>query len=146
MARVSTYLNFPSQCEQAFNFYRSVFGGEFEGGIHRFGDMPPNPACPPASDADKNLVMHVSLPIFGGAHVLMGSDAPASMGFDCKPGNALYISLHPDTRADTDRLFMALAEGGKVETPLQDMFWGAYFGSLTDKFGIQWMFNCEEAK
>ncbi|WP_310737504.1 VOC family protein [Inhella gelatinilytica] len=142
---MSTYLNFPGQCEQAFSFYRAVFGGEFEGGLHRFGDMPPNSECPPLSEADRQLVMHVSLPIFGGAHVLMGSDAPDSMGFDCKGGNNLYINLQPDTRAETDRLFAALAEGGTVETPLQNMFWGAYFGSLKDRFGIQWMFNCEQA-
>lgn len=146
MSRVSTYLNFPNQCEQAFNFYRAVFGGEFEGGIHRMGDIPPGGECPPMAEADKNLVMHVSLPIFGGAHVLMGSDAPPSMGFSCKAGNNVYINLQPDTRAETERLFQALAEGGQVEQPLQDMFWGAYFGSLRDQFGIQWMFNCEQAK
>ena len=143
MARVSTYLNFPRSTEQAFLFYRSVFGGDFDGPIHRFSDVPPAPGQPDLAEADKNLVMHVSLPILGG-HVLMGADAPESKGFSVKMGNNVYINLEPDTRADTDRLFAALGTNGKVETPLQDMFWGAYFGSLTDQFGMQWMFNCVE--
>jgi PhnB protein len=92
-------------------------------------------------EEDKNLVMHVALPILGG-HVLMGTDAPESMGFTVHQGNNIYINLEPDTRGDTDHLFAALSEGGKVEMQLQEMFWGDYFGSLTDKFGIKWMFNC----
>ncbi len=141
MATVSTYLNFPGNTEEAFTFYKSVFGGEFEGGINRIGDMPPQEGQPPASEADKNLVMHVSLPILGG-HRLMGADATESMGFQARFGNNVYINLQPDTRAETDRLFNALAEGGKVEMPMQDMFWGDYFGALVDKFGVQWMFAC----
>jgi len=74
----------------------------------------------------------------------MGSDAPASMGFRVIEGNNVYINIEPDTRAETSRLFKALSEGGKVEQELQDMFWGAYFGSCSDKYGIQWMFNCAE--
>jgi PhnB protein len=92
-------------------------------------------------EADANLVMHVALPILGG-HVLMGSDAPESMGFTVNIGNNFYINLEPDTRAETDQLFAVLAEGGKVEMALQDMFWGAYWGCLTDRFGVKWMFNC----
>ena len=142
MARVSTYLNFARSTEEAFNFYKSVFGTEFSGPINRFKDAPPQPGQPPLAEADKNLVMHVALPILGG-HVLMGTDAPESMGFSVKSGNNVYINLEPDTRGETDRLFKALAEGGKVEMPLQEMFWGDYFGSLTDRFGINWMFNCQ---
>ena len=142
MASVSTYLNFPRNTEAAFEFYRSVFGGEFTGGIRRFGDMPAAPGQPPLAEADRQLVMHVALPILGG-HVLMGTDAPESMGFAVNPGNNMYINLEPDTRAEADRLFNALAAGGKVGMPLADMFWGAYFGSLTDRFGVQWMFNCD---
>jgi PhnB protein len=141
MARVSTYLNFPGTTEQAFAFYRSVFGGQFNGPIHRFGEAPAAPGQPPLSEADKNLVMHVELPILAG-HVLMGTDAPASMGFSVVHGNSVHINLEPDTRAETDRLFSALSVGAKIDMPLQDMFWGAYFGSLTDRFGIRWMFNC----
>lgn len=141
MARVSTYLNFPRNTEEAFNFYRSVFGGEFDGGIHRFSDIPPTDGHPPLNDDDKNLVMHIALEILGG-HLLMGTDAPESMGFKVNQGNNIYISLEPDNREQTQDLFKKLSDGGKVETELQDMFWGAYYGSCTDKFGIQWMFNC----
>ncbi len=93
------------------------------------------------AEDDRNLVMHVELPILAG-HVLMGTDAPESMGFTVTPGNNMYINLEPDTRAETDRLFNALAAGGKIEMPLQEMFWGGYFGSLDDRFGVRWMFNC----
>ena len=140
MARVSTYLNFPRSTEEAFVFYKKVFGTEFAGPVMRFGDMPANPDHPLA-EADRNLVMHVELPILGG-HVLMGTDAPESMGFALVPGNNLFINLEPDGRSETDRLFQALSEGGKIEMPLQQMFWGGYFGSLVDRFGIHWMFNC----
>jgi PhnB protein len=141
MSRVSTYLNFARNTEEAFNFYKSVFGGEFEGPISRFAEIPPQEGQPPLSDADKNLVMHVSLPILGG-HRLMGTDAPESMGFHVREGNNVYINLEPDTRAETDRLFKGLSEGGTVEMELQEMFWGDYFGSCKDKFGVQWMFAC----
>ena len=142
MARVSTYLNFPRTTEEAFTFYKSIFGGEFQGGINRFSEVPPQEGQPPMSEEDKNLVMHVALPILGG-HVLMGTDAPESMGFTVTSGNNMYINLEPDTRAETKRLFDALSAGGKVEMELQEMFWGGYFGSCKDKYGIQWMFNCQ---
>ena len=142
MARVSTYLNFPRSTEEAFLFYKSVFGGDFAGPIMRFGDIPDQPGQPPAAEADKNLVMHVELPILGG-HALMGTDAPESMGFTVVAGNNVMINLEPDTRAETDRLFAALAEGGKVEMPLAEMFWGGYFGTVEDRFGTRWMFNCQ---
>lgn len=145
MARTSTYLNFARNTETAFLFYKSVFGGEFGGPIHRFGDIPAQEGAPPLTAADKTLVMHVELPILGG-HILMGTDAPESMGFKVKPGNNVYINLEPDSRSETDKLFKSLSAGGSVETPLQEMFWGAYFGSCTDKFGIQWMFNCASKK
>jgi PhnB protein len=143
MSRVSTYLNFKRNTEEAFNFYKSVFGTEFVGEIHRMGDVPTQEGQPPLREDDKNLVMHVTLPILGG-HMLMGTDAPESMGFNLEMGNNIYINLEPDTRAEADRLFAALAEGGKIEMPLQVMFWGDYFGSLKDKFGVQWMMNCTE--
>jgi PhnB protein len=140
MARVSTYLNFPRSTEEAFLFYKKVFGTEFAAPIARFGDMPRDPSHPIA-DADRNLVVHVELPILGG-HVLMGTDAPDSMGFKTVRGNNIFINLEPDSRAETNRLFSALSDGGKIEMPLQEMFWGGYFGSLVDRFGIQWMLNC----
>ena len=141
MSRVSTYLNFAGNTEQAFAFYRSVFGGDFNGPVHRMGDAPAMPGQPPLSDADKQLVMHIELPLLGG-HVLMGTDVPESMGVKVVHGNSVHINLEPDSRAEADRLFNGLAAGGQVDMPLQDMFWGAYFGSLTDRFGIHWMVNC----
>ena len=141
MARVSTYLNFPRSTEAAFEFYKSVFGTKYAGPVMRFGDIPAQPGHPPMAAADKNLIMHVELPILGG-HVLMGTDAPESMGFTVTQGNNMFINLEPDTRAETDKLFKGLSQGGKIEMPLQEMFWGGYFGSVLDKFGIHWMFNC----
>jgi len=141
MAKVSTYLNFTRNTEEAFLFYKSVFRTEFAGPIMRFKDGPGCPGQGPLPEADANLVMHVALPILGG-HLLMGTDSPESMGFKLNQGNNVYINLEPDTRAETDRLFAALAADGKVEMALQDMFWGAYWGCLTDRFGIRWMFNC----
>lgn len=141
MSSVSIYLNFPRNTEEAFNFYKSVFGTEFVDGIKRMGEVPPQPGQPSLAEEDKNLVMHVALPLLNG-FLLMGTDAPESMGFKVNQGNNVYINLEPDTRAETDKLFAALSEGGKVEMQLAEMFWGDYFGSCTDKFGVQWMFNC----
>jgi PhnB protein len=143
MAKVSTYLNFHRNTEEAFNFYKKVFGGEFTGGISRFRDIHPSDKVPPLAEEDRNLVMHVVLPILGG-HNLMGTDAPESMGFRVNFGNNVYINLEPDTRKETKRLFDALSAGGQVEAELQDMFWGDYYGSCKDKYGVQWMFNCSE--
>ena len=135
MARTSTYLNFARSTEEAFNFYKSVFGTEFVGEIARFRDVPPQEGQPPMSEDDKQLVMNVQLPILGG-HLLMGTDAPESMGFQLNQGNNVYICLDPDTRAEADALFAALSDGGNIEMSLQEMFWGDYFGSLVDKFGV----------
>ena len=144
MARVGTYLNFSRNTEEVFRFYKSIFGGEFSrGGIARLGDIPSSEGMPKIAEEDKDLIMHIELPILGG-HLLMGTDAPESMGFDLNFGNNIHINLEPDTRAETKRLFEALSSGGKVTMELQDMFWGSYYGSCTDKFGVQWMFNCVE--
>lgn len=143
MASVSIYLNFPRQTEEAFLFYQSVFGTKFQGAMARFGEIPATEGMPPLPEEDKNLVMHVALPILGG-FVLMGTDAPESCGLNVTVGNNVYINLQPDTRTETRRLFQALSAGGKVEQELQDMFWGEYYGSCKDKYGIQWMFNCPE--
>jgi PhnB protein len=142
MARVSTYLNFANKTEEAFNFYKTVFGTEFTApGIRRMGDMPAMEGMPVLSDAIKNGVLHVELPITGG-HILMGTDAPEEMGFTVIVGNNMHINLEPDTKEETKRLFDALSAGGIISMALQDMFWGAYFGSFTDKYGINWMVNC----
>jgi uncharacterized glyoxalase superfamily protein PhnB/uncharacterized protein YndB with AHSA1/START domain len=142
MSRTSTYLNFSNNTEQAFLFYKSVFKTEFGGkGIQRLGDIPPSDGQPSLSDADKKLILHIELPILGG-HVLMGTDAPESMGFKLNFGNNCHICLEPDSRKEAKRLFDALSEGGNITMPLEDMFFGAYFGEFTDKFGVQWMVSC----
>jgi PhnB protein len=135
MASVSTYLNFRNQSEEAFNFYAKVFGTEIQG-IMRHGDVPGMDV----PDEAKNLVMNAALPILGG-HVLMTSDIPDGMGYDVVNGNSIQISLHPDSRAEADRLHAELSEGGEVGQDMQDMFWGDYYGDLTDKFGIRWLIN-----
>jgi PhnB protein len=141
MAQTSTYLNFAGTTEAAFNFYKSVFGTEFVMGIMRLGDVPQQEGYPGPREEEKNLVMNVALPILGG-HILMGTDVPESMGMKVIEGNNVHICLQPDTRAEADRLFAALAEGGQVEMPLAEMFWGDYYGALVDKFGIHWMIDC----
>ncbi|MBP8144896.1 VOC family protein [Pseudorhodoferax sp.] len=141
MASVSVYLNFRNQCEAAFTRYREVFGAEFEGELHRFKDMPPQPGCPALDAETAELVMHVTLPILGGFK-LMGCDAPEGLCGPFQEGSSIHINLQPDSRAEADRLFVALAEGGQVTMPMDVMFWGDYFGSCTDRFGIRWMINC----
>ena len=143
MSTVSIYLNFARETEEAFNFYKGVFGNEFQGDIMRFSDVPASADMPPLPEEDMKLVMHVALPVLNG-FLLMGSDAPQSMGFRVNHGNSVYINLQPDTRAETKRLFTALSEGGIIEQELQDMFWGDYYGSCRDRFGTQWMLNCAE--
>lgn len=140
MATVSTYLNFPGNTEEAFLFYKSVFGGEFRGGITRFSDTPTMEGMPPFPVDARDMVMHIELPILGD-HVLTGTDAPESCGFTVIQGNNIYISLEPDSRSDTKTLFDALSEGGQITAELQDMFWGSYYGTCTDRFGLHWMFN-----
>jgi uncharacterized glyoxalase superfamily protein PhnB/uncharacterized protein YndB with AHSA1/START domain len=139
-ARVSTYLNFPGTTEAAFNFYQTIFKTEFIGGIRRFGDLPQDANHPPIRENLKQLVIHVELPTLGD-HVIMGTDATTDMGFTVTEGNNMHINLEPSSREEAKRLFDELSAGGKVEMPIQDMFWGAYYGSFTDKFGINWMIN-----
>ncbi|MES2847471.1 MAG: SRPBCC domain-containing protein [Bacteroidota bacterium] len=141
VARVTTYLNFPGNTEVAFKFYKKVFGTEFSGkGLQRFGDIPAEAGHPPVPDNIKKMVLHVELPILGG-HVLMATDAPKEMGFTLTSGNNMHICVEPETRKETKRLFDALSKDGNITMPLEDMFFGAYFGECTDKFGINWMFN-----
>lgn len=145
MSTVSVYLNFPRNTEEAFNFYQSVFGGEFVGGINRMGEVPAEEGQQALAEEDKNLVTHVTLKLLGN-FFLMGTDAPESMGFNLNKGNNVYINLQPDTRVEAETLFAKLSDGGHIGMPLTDMFWGDYYGSLTDKFGVQWMVNCTEKK
>ena len=142
MTRVCTYLNFAGQAEEAFAFYKSVFGTELDGDISRYGDAPPMEGMPELSESDKQLVMNVQMSIAGG-HLLLGSDVPDAMGGQgLNKGNNFSICIQTDTREEADTLFAALADDGKVEMALADMFWGDYFGSFADKFGIQWMVSC----
>ncbi len=133
MAKLNPYLSFDGTCEEAFNFYKSVFGGEFQGDITRLKEVPGMEF----SEEDKERVMHVSLPV--GNDLLMGSDTFPGQPFT--QGNNNYVSIFPESREEADRLFGALSEGGEVEMPMEDQFWGDYFGSLKDRFGIFWMVN-----
>lgn len=133
--QMNPYLNFNGTAEDAFNFYKSVFGGEFAV-VLRFRD---NPQCGEIADSEKDRIMHISLPIDGGG-MLMASDTLESMGQTLNVGNNCYISLSPSSREEADRIFGGLSEGGKVEMSMTDMFWG-YFGCFADKFGVQWMLN-----
>ncbi|MEH0155573.1 SRPBCC domain-containing protein [Limibacter armeniacum] len=138
--RVATYVNFPGNTEEAFEFYRSVFKTDFINGIKRFEEVPPDPNQPPIADNIKKMVLHVELPLIGN-HILMGTDAPKEMGFSVTLGNNMHINLEPESREEAKRIFDQLSVGGNITMPLQDMFWGAYFGSFTDKYGINWMVN-----
>jgi len=133
---INPYLNFPGTTEAAFNFYKSVFGGEFAV-LQRFKDSPGSEKMSPEL---KEQIMHVSLPVAPG-YILMATDAPAEMGFSLKEGNNYYIAISPDSKEEATRLYNGLSAGGKIEMELQDTFWGAYYGSFTDKFGIGWMVN-----
>lgn len=142
-ARVSTYLNFPGNTEEAFNFYRKIFRSDFTNGIQRFEDVPSDPSQAPMTESVRKMVLHVELPILGG-HILMGTDAPKEFGMTVNRGNNMHINLEPDSREEAKRLFDELSEEGVVEMPIQDMFWGAYYGNCQDKYGINWMINYQE--
>jgi len=136
MATVNPYLNFLGNTEEAFNFYKSVFGGELVG-LQRFKDTP---EADKLSAADQDKIMHVALPI-GSNTILMGTDALESMGHTLTLGNNLSLAIGAESKEEAEKIFHGLAEGGEVEMPLQDTFWGAYFGMTADKFGIKWMVN-----
>lgn len=137
MPSLNPYLNFAGNTEEAFNFYKSVFGGEFLG-VQRFTDVPPEAGNIPESD--RNKIMHIALPV-GKGNILMATDALESMGQKLTAGNNFYITIQPESKEEADKLFNGLSAGGKVEMPMQDMFWGAYYGAFRDKFGVQWMIN-----
>lgn len=139
---INPYLTFAGNCEEAFNFYQSVFGGKF-GYIGRFKEMPPMDGKPvPASEGEK--IMHISLPI-GNNSVLMGSDSSEAFGHATVIGNNFSISVSATSQNEADRIFNGLCDGGKVTMPMSNTFWGSYFGMCIDKFGIQWMMSYDKA-
>lgn len=139
MGSVSTYLNFEGKTEEAFEFYKSVFRTEFVApGYHRFGDMPSEAGQPEMPEHIKHQILNVQLPILGG-HILMGTDTVPEWGHKTPVGNNVSIVLHPDSREEADSFFRALGVEGSITMPMEDQFWGDYYGSLTDKYGIQWM-------
>lgn len=142
MPSVNTYLTFDGNCEVAFNYYKHVFGGDFVY-LARFGAMPGDPKYP-MDAAAKNKIMHVTLPI--GNTVLMGSDTGGEWSQHFKQGNNFSVSVQADTREQAASLFQALAKNGQITVPLEDTFWGSYFGMCIDQFGIQWMISYDKPK
>ncbi len=139
MAIFNPYLNFNGNTEEAFNFYKSVFGGEFTG-FQRLKDTPNADKIPKEA---LNMIMHIALPI-GNGNTLMGTDAPELMGFHIIEGNNFYISINTESKEESDEIYNKLSVGARnIEMPLGDAFWGAYYACFTDKFGIQWMINFE---
>ena len=141
MAKLNPYLNFPGNTEEAFNFYKSVFGGEFPA-VMRYKDTA---EAGKISAEDGEKIMHMALPI-GDGNVLMGTDFLESMGDKLTMGNNISLSLSPTSEEEANKLFNGLSAGGKVTMPLAKTFWNAYFGMLDDKFGIHWMINYEYPK
>jgi PhnB protein len=141
MATINPYLNYRGNAEEAFKFYKSVFGGEFSS-VQRFKDTP---EADKVSAADRDKIMHIALPIGKGV-TLMASDTLDSMGQKLSVGNNFYLSITVESRAEAERVFNGLSKGGKVEMPLQKTFWGDYFGMFADKFGVQWMVSFPESR
>jgi PhnB protein len=143
VAGVSIYLNYMGDTEEAFNLYRSVFGGEFTA-FQRLGEVPADPSSPQLTEDERQMVMHVELPILDGTK-LMGTDMLESMGHELRLGNNITISLELDDLADANQKFAALSEGGSDVVSLAPMFWGAHWGVCCDPFGVRWMFNVPDA-
>ncbi len=139
---INPYLTFGGNCEDAFNFYRSVFGGNFAY-MGRFGEMPPMEGQAPMAESERNKIMHVSLPI-SQETILMGSDSSDAFGHSTNIGNNFSISISATSQPDADRLYNGLSADGKLTMPMNKTFWGSYFGMLTDKYGIQWMVSYDE--
>lgn len=142
MAAVNVYLTFNGNCKEAFEFYQQKFGREISY-IGTFGEMPPMEGAGELDEDDKNRVMHVSLPI-SAETVLMGSDTMGCMKQPVSFGNNVSVSINTSSKEEADILFQGLSEGGVVTMPIADVFWGAYFGMFTDKFGIHWMVNYDQ--
>jgi PhnB protein len=141
MPTLNPYLNFNGTTEEAFQFYRSVFGGEFRM-LQRFKETPEAGKIPPDQ---QEKIMHVSLPI-GTGNLLMATDAVESMGQKLTVGNNIQLSIETESEEEAKRIFNGLSSGGKVTMPMEKTFWGALFGMLTDKFGIQWMVSYTYSK
>lgn len=142
MKGVHPYFNFEGQTEEAFEFYKSVFGGEYKDMV-RFKDMPMEGMQIPESDMNK--IMHVSIPL-GKDTILMGTDTLPALGQKLNVGNNAYIMLSMDSKEEAQAIFGKLSAGGNIEMPLGDVPWGSYYGSFTDKFGVQWMLEYEYPK
>lgn len=146
MTNINPYLNFDGNAEEAMNFYKGVFGGDLMGPAMRWGEAP---GCGEGefklADGDKNKVMHMALPISDG-NVIMASDLITGMEPGLNVGNNVTIAVGPNSREEADRIFSGLSEGGEVRMPMMDAFWGGYFGSFVDRFGINWLINVDERK
>ena len=134
MAQINPHINFNGNAEEAFKFYRSVFGGEFAI-IMRFKDIS-SPEFP-VTEKEANKIMHIALPI--GKNVLMANDVPESMGKTNENENRSKISISAESKEEADRLFNGLSVGGQIEVPIGDSPWGSYFGMFRDKYGIEWI-------
>jgi PhnB protein len=143
MIQLDPYLNFPGTTEEAFYFYKSIFGGEFKY-VRRFSEEPNLPNKEKLSENDLNKIMHIAYQI--GNNTLMATDALESLGHTLTYGNNISLSLFVDTREEADTIFNKLSEGGTIGTPMTDMLWGSYWGVCDDKFGIKWMINCVPKK
>lgn len=142
MASVNVYLTYDGNCEEAFNFYKSVFGGEFTY-VGRFKEMPPQEGQPPLPDDMGNRIMHISLPVSKETS-LMGSDTGGEWASSYLQGNNFSISINAESKEEADRLYNGLSVGGQATMPMDKTFWGDYFGMFTDKFGINWMVSFNE--
>lgn len=141
MTTVNIYMTFDGNCREAFDFYKSVFGGEFAY-IGTFADMPPREGMPPVPENEKDRIMHVSLPV-SEETVLMGSDSSEIFEHVTVVGDNISVSVNTDSMEEAERIFIGLSAGGKIIMPLEKTFWGAYYGILRDKFDINWMINAE---
>lgn len=137
--KVHPYLNFDGKAEEAFEFYKSVFGGEFKAKM-KMSEMPEGDKLP---QNEQQRIMHIALPL-GDQTILMASDTLPSAGHKLQSGNQTYVLLDTKSREEATKIFRALSQGGEMEMQIADTFWGAYFGSFTDKFGIRWMVNFEK--
>lgn len=135
--KIHPYLNFDGQAEEAMNFYKSILGGEFDGGINYFSEIP---GMDHLTEEEKKRVMHVTLKISDEVKI-MASDNMPSLGHKLNVGNHNYISLMPDSKEQGQKFFDGLSEGGEVEMPYEKAFWGSYYGSFKDKYGNGWMVN-----